>query len=148
MAPVDRIDPEELRAALADVGADGWLIYDFHNLNPVAARLVGYKGMVTRRLFLWLPASGRPTCIASVIDTNAIEHISADVLYYATWQQLHDLLKKTLRGKRAAMEISTENAVPYLDRVPAGVVALLTSFWRFSRSVRPTGYAIRLVLVG
>ena len=128
MAPVDRIDPEELSVTLADVGADGWLIYDFHNLNPVAARLIGYKGMVTRRLFLWLPASGHPTCIASVIDTNAVEHISAEVSYYTTWQQLHGLLEKTLGGKRAAMEVSTENAVPYLDRVPAGVVALLTKF--------------------
>jgi Xaa-Pro aminopeptidase len=128
MAPVDRIDPEELRAALADVGADGWLIYDFHDLNPVAARLIGYEGMVTRRLFLWLPASGRPTCIASVIDTNAVEHISAEMQYYKTWQQLYDLLQQTCGGKRVAMEVSTENAVPYLDRVPAGVVALLAKF--------------------
>ncbi len=128
MALVDRIDSNKLRSALKGLNADGWLIYDFHDLNPVAARLIGYKGMVTRRLFLWLPAQGSPTCIAHNIDTNAGSHISTDISYYTTWQQLHSLLEEKFAGKRVAMELSTENAVPYLDRVPAGVVELLGKF--------------------
>ena len=128
MALVDRIDSNALRSALKGLNADGWLIYDFHGLNPVAARLIGYKGMVTRRLFLWLPAQGSPTCIAHNIDTNAVSHIATDISYYTTWQQLHSFLEEKFAGKRVAMELSTENAVPYLDRVPAGVVELLGKF--------------------
>jgi hypothetical protein len=30
-----------------------------------------------------------------------------------------------VRGKRVAMETSADDAVPYLDRVPAGVVQLI-----------------------
>ncbi|UCD23693.1 MAG: aminopeptidase P family protein [Gemmatimonadota bacterium] len=128
MALVDQIDAQQLRNALKQVDADGWLVYDFHGLNPVAARLIGYKGMVTRRLFLWLPAEGSPVCIAHNIDTNAVSHIATAISFYTTWQQLHSQLEERFAGKRVAMELSAENAVPYLDRVPAGVVELLGKF--------------------
>jgi Xaa-Pro dipeptidase len=128
MATLGRIESGEFKSALADVGADGWLIYDFHGLNPVAARLLRYRGMVTRRLFLWLPAAGSPACIVHNIDTNAVGHVGAEVSYYTTWQQLHTLLGEIVGGKRVAMEVSSHNAVPYLDRVPAGVMELLGSF--------------------
>ena len=100
MAPVDRIDLQELSSALGELNADGWLVYDFHGVNPVAARLLGYKGMVTRRLFLWLPAQGDPVCIAHNIDTNAVAHIDTEIIYYTTWQQLHALLEERLGGPR------------------------------------------------
>jgi Xaa-Pro aminopeptidase len=45
------------------------------------------------------------------------------------------VLEETLGGKRVAMEVSTQNAVPYLDRVPAGVVELLG---RFETAVVPS----------
>jgi Xaa-Pro dipeptidase len=126
MAALERIDFDQLRQALQEAGADGWLIYDFHGLNPVAQRLVGYHGMLTRRLFLWLPASGDPICVAHNIDKNAVSGVPVRVVHYTTWQELHELLEKTCGGKRVAMETSPENAVPYLDRVPAGVAALLS----------------------
>ena len=33
-----------LQAALADAGLDGWLLYDFRGLNPVATALTGFEG--------------------------------------------------------------------------------------------------------
>jgi len=107
--------------------ADGWLIFDFHGVNPVAARLVEYRGMVTRRLFIWLPASGTPLSIVHTIDAGAFGKLPGEVRQYRTWQELNDLLADTLSGKRIAMEISPRDAVPYLDRVPAGVIELLAS---------------------
>jgi Xaa-Pro aminopeptidase len=139
MAQVDRIDSQELTDALGELTADGWLVYDFHGLNPVAARLIGYKGMVTRRLFLWLPAQGDALCMAHNIDTNAVSHIETAISYYTTWQQLHQLLAEHVGGKRVAMELSAENAVPYLDRVPAGVVELLG---RFSTTAVPSAQLV------
>ena len=41
-----------IRRAIADIGADGWLLYDFRGINPIAASIAGISGMVTRRYFL------------------------------------------------------------------------------------------------
>lgn len=128
MTAFDRIDFAELRAILGEIGADGWLIFDFHGVNPVASRLVEYTGMVTRRLFLWLPAQGEPVSLVHTIDSGGVGELPGDVHHYTTWQQLHELLGQTLSGKRVAMEVSPKDAVPYLDRVPAGVVELLSGF--------------------
>ena len=40
-----------LQAALSDADVDGWLLYDFRGLNPVASSLLGMHGLVTRRIF-------------------------------------------------------------------------------------------------
>jgi Xaa-Pro aminopeptidase len=128
MTAFERVDFGELGDALSEIGADGWLIFDFHGVNPVAGRLVGYRSMVTRRLFMWLPATGSPKFIVHRIDEGAVGELPGDVLLYTTWQELHALLERTLTGKRAAMEVSPKDAVPYLDRVPAGVVELLADY--------------------
>ena len=39
---------------------DGWLLYDYRGLNPIFADTVGSVGHVTRPVWLWIPASGRP----------------------------------------------------------------------------------------
>ncbi len=135
MAAFERIDFTQLGPALRELGADGWLIYDFHGLNPVAQRLVGYRGMLTRRLFVWLPASGEPICLVHTIDKNAVTDVPGRIVHYTTWQELHELLEKMFAGKCVAMETSPENAVPYLDRVPAGIISLLS---RFGSTVIPS----------
>jgi Xaa-Pro aminopeptidase len=135
MTALDRIDFAELRAVLGELGVDGWLIFDFHGVNPVAGRLVGYEGMVTRRLFIWLPATGSPKSIVHTIDAPAVGDLPGEILLYTRWSELHQLLEKTVGGKRAAMEISPEDAVPYLDRVPAGVIELL---YKFGVAVTPS----------
>jgi Xaa-Pro aminopeptidase len=83
--------------------------------------------MLTRRLFLWLPAVGAPRLIIHNIDRIAGRGFPGDVTVYTTWQELHQSLGELFKGRRLAMEISSENAVPYLDRVPWGVVELLTN---------------------
>ncbi len=128
MTALDRIDYGDLSRTLAEMDADGWLIFDFHGVNPVATRVAEFRGMVTRRLFIWLPASGTPLSIVHTIDVGAFGKLPGELRPYTTWQELNDLLADTLSGKRVAMEVSARNSVPYLDRVPAGVVELLTSF--------------------
>ena len=34
---------EDVQAALAEDGLDGWLLYDFHGSNPIARSLAGLK---------------------------------------------------------------------------------------------------------
>lgn len=119
------IDLAELREALAESNVDGWLLFDFHGLNPVAGRVLGLTGMQTRRLFVLLPKNGEPTAIAHKIELQGMENFPGRVIPYARWGELHAALMPLVRGRTLAMEISPEDAVPYLDRVPYGVVELL-----------------------
>ena len=57
-----------LQAALTEAKLDGWLLFDFRGLNPVAGSLLGMKGMVTRRIFAWIPAKGNPVAITHAIE--------------------------------------------------------------------------------
>jgi len=125
MAPLARIDLPAVQAALKARGLDGWLIYDFHGVNPVASRVVGIGGLGSRRLFVLLPATGAPVAVAHRIELQPLEGFPGEIRPYAAWQELDEQLGRTVRGRRLAMEVSSEDAVPYLDRVPVGVVQKL-----------------------
>ena len=125
-----------LRDALAAVGADGWLIFDFHGLNPVARRVLSLGGLNTRRLFVLLPAEGEPVAVAHRIELQPLEHFPGRIIPYSRWEELHAGLRSIVKGRTLAMEISPEDAVPYLDRVPYGVVELLR---KLGATVVPSG---------
>ena len=121
------LDRAALAAGLTDLGADGWLLFDFRGLNPVAGRVLGLGGLGSRRLFVWIPRGGEPVAVAHRIELGPMRDFPGRVLPYSRWQELHDALRSVVNGKTAAMEVSTLDAVPYLDRVPWGVVELLKS---------------------
>jgi Xaa-Pro aminopeptidase len=117
-----------LSKALRQRGLDGWLVYDFHGINPVARRLLLTKGMLTRRILIWMPAVGPATLIVHNIDRPSIQRFPGEIEVYSTWQQLHALLTGLASGRRIAMETFAENAVPYLDLVPHGFIELMSRF--------------------
>jgi Xaa-Pro aminopeptidase len=121
------LDRAALAAGLKDLGADGWLLFDFKGLNPVAGRVLGLGGLGSRRLFVWIPREGPPTAVAHRIELGPMRGFPGPVIQYSRWQELHEGLKSVVAGKTAAMEVSPLDAVPYLDRVPWGVVELLKS---------------------
>lgn len=125
MALLERLDLSALQAVLVKRGLDGWLIYDFHGLNPVAARVLGIAGMGTRRLFVLLPAKGKPIAVVHRIELQQFTGFAGEVRQYSAWQELHEHLGAVVGGKRLAMEVSADDEVPYLDRVPWGVVQLV-----------------------
>ncbi len=135
------LDREALHQALRERGLDAWLCFDFHHVNPVARRVITFHGMVTRRVFVWLPAEGAPQAIVHRIDSPGLREFDGEVVEYTTWQELHGILEPLVRGRRIAMEISPEDAVPYLDRVPAGVVQLVE---RFGATVEPSAPLVSL----
>jgi Xaa-Pro aminopeptidase len=112
---------------LEELGADGWLLYDFHGVNPVATRVLGIEGMGTRRFFVLLPrpGAGPPVAVAHRIELASFDGFPGEVRPYAAWRELHATLGPLVQGKTLAMEVSPRDAVPYLDRVPHGVVQLL-----------------------
>ncbi|HTI04132.1 MAG TPA: Xaa-Pro peptidase family protein [Gemmatimonadales bacterium] len=126
--PLTGFEFPALRDALASLGADGWLLYDFHGNNPAASRVLGIHGMGTRRYFVLLPREGPPVALAHRIERTAFDGFPGAVREYAAWRELHDELRALVAGKTLAMEISPRDAVPYLDRVPHGVIELIESF--------------------
>jgi Xaa-Pro dipeptidase len=124
------LNPETLPAiqqALADADIDGWLLYDFQGTNPVAAGMIGLSGMVTRRIFVWIPAEGVPSALGHAIEPGPWRKWPKHWPHstYSSWRQLEDSVSAVVRERRVAMEYSPGDAVPYLDRVPAGVLEMI-----------------------
>jgi Xaa-Pro dipeptidase len=116
-----------LQSALDRAGLDGWLLYDFHGLNPVAVGMLELPGMTTRRFFVYIPRQGAPVAITHAIEQGPWAAWPAKWMKekYSSWRLLESLLADVVKGKRIAMEYSPGDAVPYLDRVPAGVLEMV-----------------------
>jgi len=123
--PFAGVDRAELRRLLGELGADAWLLYEFHGVNPVAKRVLGLGGMGTRRLFACLPREGEFVAVGHKIELQGLAGFPGRIIPYARWEELHAALAEVVRGRTVAMEISADDAVPYLDRVPWGVVELV-----------------------
>ena len=126
------LQPESLPAlqsALDRAGLDGWLLYDFHGLNPVAVGMLELPGMTTRRFFVYIPRKGSPVAITHAIEQGPWAGWPSKWTKekYSSWRALESLLADLVKGKRVAMEYSPGDAVPYLDRIPAGVIEMVRS---------------------
>lgn len=124
------LDPKTLpavQAALREHGLDGWLLFDFHGLNPVAGGVLGLEGMLTRRVFALVPSEGLPVAISHAIEQAPWRNWPAEWPRerYSSWRSLEAHVARLVTGKTLAMEYSPGDAVPYLDRVPAGVLELV-----------------------
>ncbi len=112
---------EELKAH----GLEAWLLYNFLGLNPVASGLLGLPAM-TRRYFVLLPAQGRPVALTHRIEQQPWTGWIGERRVYLSWRELEAELRAMLEGRaRVAMEFSDGDAVPYVDRIPAGVVRMV-----------------------
>ncbi len=124
------LSPESLprvQQALTEAGLDGWLLYDFRGTNPIAANLIGLRGMVTRRVFAWIPRSGAPVAVTHAIEQKQWSEWPGEWVRrrYSAWPMLEEILGQLVKGQRVAMEYSPGDAVPYVDRVPAGVLEMV-----------------------
>jgi Xaa-Pro dipeptidase len=119
--PIDAV-----QRALTEDGFDGWLLYDFHGSNPIAARLAGLTDghkMATRRWYYLIPAKGEPRGLVHAIERHNLDGLPGAKRPYAGRKQLDDGLRELLSGlKRVAMEYSPANNIPYVSRVDAGTV--------------------------
>jgi Xaa-Pro aminopeptidase len=124
------LDVGAVQAALAADGIDGWLLYDFRGLNPLATDVtgVGRQGghLATRRWYYLIPASGEPRGLVHKIEKNSLAHLPGTSARYAGRDQLEAGLRTLLAGMRTvAMEYSPGCAIPYVARVDAGTIELV-----------------------
>ncbi|MBI2187915.1 MAG: aminopeptidase P family protein [Acidobacteria bacterium] len=120
------LDVAAVQRALGAEGLDGWLLYDFHGSNPIAAKLAGLDSgghMTTRRWYYLIPAAGEPRAVVHAIERHNLDALPGETIVYAGRRQLDEALTRLLRGmRRIAMEYSPDCAIPYLSRVDAGTV--------------------------
>lgn len=122
-----RAEIDGMQAAIRAAGLDGWLLYDLHARNDVAARLIGL-GDMSRRFFVLIPAEGEPTAVIHGIEQAPWDEWPWRRRVYVGWQELATALHETLQGStRVAMEYSPDAAVPAIDLVSAGIVELVRS---------------------
>lgn len=120
-----------IQSALLSAGLDGWLFYDFHNRDHIAARILSMdtSRFASRRWFYYIPAEGTPQKLVHAIEPWRCDHLPGDKHIYLPWEQLHQLLKDMLgSAKKVAMQYSPNNAIPYVSIVDGGTIDLIRSF--------------------
>lgn len=116
---------ERIQAELRAQQLDGWLLYDFRAVNSVASTLLGLPAL-SRRYFVLIPAEGRPSALTHRIEQHPWTGWIGEQRVYLSWRELEGELGAMLHGlERVAMEYVPGDAVPYVDRVPAGVVEMV-----------------------
>src|SRR6058998_619231 len=125
-----RLDIDAVQAALRADGLDGWLLYDFRGLNPIAADLTAVlrQGghLATRRWYYLIPAIGEPRGLVHAIERDSLAHLPGTTARYAGRDQLEAGLRTLLAGMtRIAMEYSPRCAIPYVSRIDAGTIELV-----------------------
>jgi Xaa-Pro dipeptidase len=117
----------EMQRELRGRSMDGWLLYNFQGLNPIASRVLGLPAM-TRRYFVLIPAHGRPVALTHRIEQQPWSTWIGENRQFLSWRELEVELGRLLRGLvRVAAEYTPGDAVPYVDRIPAGVVEMIRS---------------------
>ena len=89
--------------------------------------MVGLEGMGSRRIFAWVPTQGTPVGLSHAIEQLGWARWPAawERRVYAAWRTLEADVASLVNGKRIAMEYSAGDAVPVVDRVPAGVLEMV-----------------------
>lgn len=109
---------------------DGWLLYDFHGLNPIAARVTGLPAdrVLTRRWACYIPAQGEPRWLVHAIERDQFPAVEGKITTYVSWEQWVQGLRHLIGpARRVAMEYSPGAAIPTISRVDAGTVELVRS---------------------
>ncbi len=120
---------EKIALAALDAGLDGWLLYDFRGINPLALQLLGFNGksFLSRRWFLYVPSHGTPTLICHRIEAGTWGKLlggeNVNRIVYSSHQELDAALGQMLHGsQKIAMEYSPRGSVPYVSRIDAGTL--------------------------
>lgn len=122
---------QEIQKALKEAGIDGWLFYDFHNRDAIAARILKMDTtrFASRRWFYYIPSEGIPQKLVHAIEPWRCDHLPGDKHIYLPWEEQHRLLKEILaNSQKVAMQYSPMNAIPYVSIIDGGTIELIRSF--------------------
>ena len=119
---------DAIQTALRDAGLDGWLFYDHHHRDPIAAHILGLdeKAHITRRWYYYIPAADDPRKLVHRIEQGRLDSLPGGKGLYSSWQELHAGIGAMLSdARRIAMQYSHNNDIMYVSMVDAGTVEFL-----------------------
>ena len=119
---------DAIQAAIREAGFDGWLFYDHHHRDPIAAGILGLdpKAHITRRWYYYIPANGDPRKLVHRIEQFRLDTLPGAKGQYSSWQELHAGIEAMLcDATRIAMQYSPNNAIMYVSMVDAGTIEFL-----------------------
>lgn len=81
-------DIKAIQAELRASKLDGWLFFDHHRRDPIAASLLGLSpnGLATRRWFYFIPAKGEPRKLVHRIEAGALDSLEGRKYVYSAWE--------------------------------------------------------------
>ena len=107
-----------------DIG--GWLLYDYRGMNPIFSDTVGRVSHVTRPVWLWIPAQGRPHMLVSFVDQGRFTHLGLDTTLFVNRPDMIDKLHHQLGvSGRVAMEYTPDGALPRVSKVDGGTLEMV-----------------------
>ena len=121
-------DVKAIQAELRAGKLDGWLFFDHHHRDSIAARILGLDehAMATRRWYYFIPSRGEPRKLVHRVEQGTLDGLAGGRQLYSSWEELHRGLRKVLAGRRKiAMQYSPENNIPYIGLVDAGTIELV-----------------------
>lgn len=116
---------QELQAAIAYNGFDGWLLYDFQGLNPHVRRVLALpEAFLTRRFFVYIPREGCPEVLHHRIEGGNWQVLAGDWAVPREFSTSHELavLLQRYSGQTLAMEYSP---IPAIGRVDAATLEMV-----------------------
>ena len=71
-------DIKAIQTELKSSRIDGWLFYDHHHRDPIAAHILGLNGgtMATRRWYYFIPSRGEPRKLVHRIEEGALDSLA------------------------------------------------------------------------
>jgi len=140
---MDRDRIARIQEALREERLLGWLLYDFHGVNPIARSVLELVDgptapKTTRRWFYLIPARGEPQKVVHRLEPHSLDHLPGTARIYLTWQELDRALADVIGPQLAsaghdsggakaaiAMEYSPLARLPYVSRVDGGTIELV-----------------------
>ncbi|MBE2235188.1 MAG: aminopeptidase P family protein [Anaerolinea sp.] len=123
-------DTATIQALLREANLDGWLLFDFRGMNPIAASIAPLppQAMFSRRWAYWIPTQGEPQWLVHAIELAPFRDWPVQPRFYVRWQEMEEQLAAMLGdARRIAMEYSPRCAIPYVSRVDAGTLEMMRS---------------------
>lgn len=120
----------EIKTFLKQEGVDGWLFYNFHNIDPSSNGIldIPQDKILTRRWFYYIPREKPPCKLVHKIEVDALDHLPGSKEKYSNWRELHTLLKKILTcDQKICMQYSPLGNIPYVSFVDGGTIDLVKS---------------------
>lgn len=119
---------KNIQTSLLAENISGWLVYDYRNINPFMAELIGKISNITRPYWLWIPENAPPSLLVSYVDQSRFNHLGIPTIFFLN---RNDMVKKLseffVKGQIIAMEYSPNAEIPRVSKIDSGTLELVRS---------------------